>query len=481
MKALTNLNILNYVVYSTLYILKFIISGLTRFYSLGGMGMNKVASLEKQTTRKVTRRLVPFLITLYIIAFLDRANLGYAALEMNEALGLTSQMFGVASGIFFISYFLCEVPSNIMLEKFGAKKWIARILITWGIVVVLTGFVQSATHLYILRFVLGALEAGFFPGVILYLTYWFRAKERAKTIAMFMTAIAISYIVGAPLSTWIMDNIHWMGLDGWRWMFVLEGVPAVILGIVTLFYLTNRPEQAKWLSSEEKQWLVSELEKERVEKAKVDADKKLVGHKQTLTNPRVWYLAIIYFLFNIGIYGVGFWLPQIIKSLSEVLTNLQIGLLTMIPYIAGAIVMNIWSRRSDRSGERRIHAAIPLIVGSLGLFASGMSSNPFLAIGFMVIAVSGMYSFYGPFWSLVTQFLSTSAAAVGIAVINSIGNLSGFAGPYGIGLIQDATGKVSVALFFLSGSLLVASALLFAMRRSQLKVSQENSHTSTNQ
>ncbi|WNS79598.1 MFS transporter [Domibacillus sp. DTU_2020_1001157_1_SI_ALB_TIR_016] len=429
---------------------------------------NATTPLEKQVTKKVTRRIVPFLILLYVIAFIDRANLGYAALDMNEALSLTSQMFGIASGIFFISYFMLEVPSNVMLEKFGARKWIARILVTWGIVVALTGFVQSAAQLYILRFLLGGLEAGFFPGIILYLTYWFRAKERAKTIAMFMTAIAVSYIIGAPLSTWIMDNIHWAGMDGWRWMFILEGIPAVILGVFTLFYLTDRPEQAKWLTSEEKNWLTTELKKEKEENAKAEPGLKQHSHKQTLTNPRVWYLALIYFTFNIGLYGIGFWLPQILKSLSDVLTNTQVGLLTTIPYIAGAIAMNIWSRRSDRSGERRIHAAIPLIVGSVGLFASGMTSNPLISIAMMAVAVSGMYSFYGPFWSLATQFLSTSAAAVGIAAINSIGNLSGFAGPYAIGAIYETTGSVSLALFFLSGALLLASVFLFAMRKNQL-------------
>ncbi|RZI52594.1 MFS transporter [Aeribacillus pallidus] len=425
--------------------------------------VNDAVSLEKQTVRKVTMRIVPFIILLYIIAFIDRANLGYAALDMNDALGLTSQMFGIASGVFFISYFLFEVPSNIMLERVGARKWIARILITWGIVVVLTGFVENAIHLYILRFLLGAFEAGFFPGIILYLTYWFRAKERAKTIAMFMTAIAVSYIIGAPVSTWILDNINWLGLDGWRWMFILEGIPAVILGILTLFYLTDSPEQAKWLTNDEKNWLIAELKKDR--EANAEANSNHHGFKYALTNPRVWYLAVIYFTFNIGLYGIGFWLPQIIKSLSDVLSNTQIGLLTMIPYIFGAIAMNIWSRRSDRLGERRIHAAIALIVGCVGLFGSGMMSSPFLSILMMSVAVAGMYSFYGPFWSLATQFLSSSVAAVGIAAINSIGNLSGFAGPYAIGMIQDATGSVNVALFFLSASLLIPSILLFAMRK----------------
>lgn len=353
-----------------------------------------------------------------------------------------------------------------MLERFGARKWVARILVTWGIAVVITGFVQNVVYLYILRFLLGALEAGLFPGIILYLTYWFRAKERAKTIALFMTAIAVSYIIGAPLSTWIMDNIHWMGMDGWRWMFIIEGIPAIMLGVVTFFYLTDRPEQAKWLTDDEKNWLIAELKKEN--ETKIETSQSHHISKQTLTNPRVWHLALIYFALNMGLYGIGFWLPQMIKSLSDVLSNTQVGLLTMIPYIVGAIVMNLWSRRSDRLGERRFHAAFPLIFGALGLIGSGITSDPFLSIMMMAVAVAGVYSFYGPFWSLVTQYLSSSAAAVGIAVINSIGNLSGFVGPYGIGLIQDVTGNVKMALFFVSASLLVSSLLLAAIRKEHM-------------
>jgi ACS family tartrate transporter-like MFS transporter len=220
--------------------------------------------IGKQAIQKITRRIIPFIFVLYIVAFLDRANLGYAALDMNEALGLTSEIFGAVSGIFFIGYFLFEIPSNIMLNRFGARKWMARILITWGMLVVITGFAQNVTHLYILRFLLGAAEAGFFPGMILYLTYWFPAKERARAVALFMTAITCSYIIGAPLSTWIMDNVTWLGMAGWRWMFILEGLPAVILGIVTFYYLIDRPDDAKWLTKDEKDWLKNEMQKEHV-------------------------------------------------------------------------------------------------------------------------------------------------------------------------------------------------------------------------
>ncbi|MGG1573908.1 MFS transporter [Fictibacillus sp. NRS-1165] len=250
--------------------------------------------------RKVTLRLVPFLFLLYIISYLDRANIGYAALEMNEALGLTSEMFGIASGIFFIGYFLFEVPSNILMERYGARVWIARILITWGIISVATGFAQNAEQVYIIRFLLGIAEAGFFPGIILYLTHWFRSKELAKTIAMFMTAIPASYILGAPLSTWIMDHIHWINIPGWKWLFILEGAPAVILGVVSYFYLTERPQDAQWLAKEEKIWLTADLEKERKAMIKTSPNHAKYGHKKALSSPKVWYLALIYFVYITG-------------------------------------------------------------------------------------------------------------------------------------------------------------------------------------
>ncbi|WCK56444.1 MFS transporter [Aneurinibacillus sp. Ricciae_BoGa-3] len=427
--------------------------------------------IAAQTIKKVTKRIIPFIFLLYIVAFLDRANLGYAALDMNKALGLTSEVFGIVSGIFFLGYFLFEVPSNMLLYRTGARKWIARILVSWGIVVIITAFSKNVAHLYILRFILGAAEAGFFPGLILYMTYWFPAKERARAIALFMTAIACSYIIGAPVSTLIMDHIHWLGMPGWRWLFILEGLPAVLLGIVTYFYLTDRPDHAKWLTQPEKDWLKLTLQQEQETKSKL----KQHSTREVLKNPRVWYLSLIYFAFNIGAYGVGFWLPQIIKSLSKLLTNTEVGLLTAIPYVAGAIAMIFWSRRSDRLGERRIHAAVPLLIGALGLMGSGMTTNPGIAIAMMAVAVAGMYSFYGPFWSLSTQYLTESAAAVGIAFINSVGNLSGFLGPYVIGIIKDATGNVKLALFFLSAALVVCSVLLFAMRNKQTPQSLDNS------
>ncbi|MED0715021.1 MFS transporter [Aeribacillus composti] len=427
--------------------------------------MNDAVSLEKQTVRKVTRRIIPFVFFLYIISYLDRANIGYAALEMNDALGLTSQVFGLATGIFFIGYFLFEVPSNILMEKFGARVWIARILITWGIISMATGFVQEASHLYIIRFLLGVAEAGFFPGIVLYLTYWFRAKDHAKTIAMLMSAIPVSYIIGAPLSTWIMDNIHWFNVEGWRWMFLIEGAPAVIFGIVTLFYLADKPEDAKWLTEEEKNWLIAELEKERVKEA--DGKKgsaKHSGHIEALRDAKVWYFAIIYFVYIAGTLGVSYWMPQIIDGMSASLSNTQIGLIATIPYIVATIAMNWWSVRSDRKGERWLHAALPLLVGAITLIGAGVTLQPVLGMLFITLSLTGMYCYKGPFWALPTTMLNPAKAAVGIAVVNSIGNLGGFIGPYAVGALKDLTGGTSAGLYFLSGLLVFAFFMLLVKR-----------------
>lgn len=436
---------------------------------------NSQLNFEKKTIRKVTRRIIPLLFLLYIISYLDRANVGYAALEMNEALGLTSKMFGLVTGIFFIGYFLFEVPSNILMQKFGARVWITRILFTWGIISMATGFAQNATQLYVIRFLLGIAEAGLFPGIILYLTYWFRAKERASTIAMFMTAIAVSYIIGAPVSTLIIDHIHWMNVPGWRWMFIIEGAPAVILGFVTYFYLTDRPEQAKWLTAEEKNWLMSELRKD--EELREKQGRQASSHKTALIDPKLWYLALIYFVYTAGTLGVGYWMPQIIKGLSSYLSNTQIGFIATIPYIIASIVMNYWSRRSDRTGERSMHTALPLLVAGLTLLSVGMVSNPFIAMIFITISLAAMYCFKGPFWSLPTMILSPATVAVGIAVINSIGNLGGFVGPYAVGWLKDATGKMQAGLIFLSMILIIAFLLVLAMkfeqRRTPLKSQKE--------
>lgn len=420
-----------------------------------------IATIGERTTKKVFWRIIPFIFLLYIVAFLDRVNLGYAALDMNKDLALASSTFGLISGIFFFGYFLFEIPSNILLHKIGARKWIARIMVSWGIVVILTAWAQSATHLYILRFLLGVAEAGFFPGVILYITYWFRAKEQARAFALFMTALAASNIIGAPLSTWIMDTISWAGMPGWRWMFILEGIPAIIIGIITYYYLTDRPQEAKWLTKDEKEWLIQEIRHENEQKV----GSKHHSARDVLTNPQVWRLSFIYLTLVIGLYGIGFWMPTIIKSFSSILTNTQVGLITMIPYIAAGICMILWARRSDRSGERRMHTALPPLLGALGLIGAGMTTNPYLSVIMMSIATIGIYSFFGPFWSLPAFFLTEVSAAVGIALINSIGNLGGFVGPYMIGYLNELTGNMEAGLYFLSFSLIITSLLVLSIKK----------------
>ncbi|MGE8207513.1 MFS transporter [Heyndrickxia sp. NPDC080065] len=419
-------------------------------------------SLEKRTVKKVTRRIVPFIFLLYIVSYLDRANIGFAALDMNKALGISSEVFGFISGIFFIGYFIFEVPSNILLQKFGARKWIARILISWGIVSVATAFAQGASHLYIIRFLLGVAEAGFFPGIILYLNSWFRKKELARTIALFMTAIPASYIIGGPLSTWIMDNINWFGIDGWRWMFILEGFPAVILGIVTIFYLTEKPEDAKWLSKEEKTWLTNEIRYEKELAAGNQVEQH--SHFKALTDKKVWHLSFIYFVYISGSLGVGYWMPQIIKEFSSFLNNTQVGFISTIPYIVATIAMNYWAFRSDRTGERKMHTALPLIIGAITLIGAGLTHNPLFSMVCITLSLAGMYCFKGPFFALTSTELTPAISVVGIALINSIGNLGGFLGPYAVGYLKDSTGSTGAGLVFLSVMQLIGFVLVLFLR-----------------
>jgi len=417
-------------------------------------------SREQAIIRKVTWRIIPFVFLLYIVSYLDRANIGYAALQMNAELALSSEVFGFVSGIFFIGYFLFEVPSNLLLERFGARVWIARILVTWGVIAAATAFAQTAMHLYVLRFLLGVAEAGFFPGIIVYLTYWFRSRELATTVALFTAAIPVSYVIGAPLSTWIMDNVHWLGWSGWRWMLFLEGIPAVFLGVLCYLYLTDRPEQARWLADEEKVWLLAELERDR----QARKDVRHFGALKAMSNPKVLYLAFIYFVYQCGSLGVGYWMPQIIKGFSSALSHTQIGLIATIPYIVATLVMIAWSRRSDRHGERRLHSALPLAVAAVALVGAGLVRDPYLAIGLISLALAGLYSFKSPFWALPTLFLSRSTAAVSIAVINSIGNLGGFVGPFMIGMVKGNTQSASAGLLFLSALLAIAFIMTLLIR-----------------
>jgi MFS transporter, ACS family, tartrate transporter len=408
--------------------------------------------LEARTTRKVLWRIIPFVFALYVVSYIDRANIGYAALQMNQELGLSGSAFGFAAGVFFIGYFLFEVPSNLALARFGARVWIAFILILWGIVASLSAFVHSAFELYVLRFLLGAAEAGFFPGVIIYLTCWFRARDQATSVALFTAAIPVSYLVGAPSSTWIMDHLHAFGLSGWRWMLMLEGIPALLGGIACYLFLIDEPEQARWLTQDEKQWLNAELARDRVARAEIQT----LTTWQAIAAPKVLLLALIYFIYQAGSLGVGYWMPQIIASLSGHASNFEIGLLAMAPYAIATVAMIAWSAHSDRTAERQLHSALPLLAAAVALAATGLTRNPVGSLVLISVALAGMYAFKAPFWSLPGLFLSRSTAAISIASINSIGNLGGFVGPYLVGVAKGASGDPLSGLLFLSGLLLVA-------------------------
>lgn len=420
-----------------------------------------VSAIEKSVTKKIKVHIIPIVLILYVISYLDRVNLGYAALDMNSDLGISATQYGLTAGIFFIGYFIFEIPSNLLLHKIGARVWIARILISWGIVAMATALAQNVFHIYIFRFILGIAEAGFFPGILLYLTYWFPAKERARAVGMFMLALPVSYIIGAPVSGLIMDHIHWGGIEGWRWLFVLEGLPAVILGILTLFLLPNRPSFAKWLTQEEKDWLAEELDKEH--QAKIKQQK--FSTMQAILSGRVLLLGFIYLCIVIALYGVGFWVPQIVKGFSGSASDTAIGFITAIPYVVGGIVMVWWSLHSDKKLERRFHTAIPMIVCAIGLAVlTFISSHAVAAIIMLTIVILATFSFFGPFWSLPSLFLTEASAAAGIATINSIGNLGGFIGPYAIGFISDTTNSQYGGLFVIVVFLIIGFFATLAIR-----------------
>jgi ACS family tartrate transporter-like MFS transporter len=415
---------------------------------------------EQAIVRKITWRIIPFVFLLYIVSYIDRANIGYAALQMNAELSLTSEGFGLISGIFFLGYFIFEVPSNILLNRFGARVWIARILISWGVIASLSAFVENSTQLCLLRFLLGVAEAGFFPGIIVYLTQWFRAKELATTVALFTAAIPVSYIIGGPLSTWIMDNAHWLHWSGWRWMLLLEGAPAVICGVICLFRMIDTPGQAPWLGPEEKAWLIAQLELDRRTRRNV----RHLDAFQAMRDGKVLYLSFIYFVYQCGSLGVGYWMPQIIKGLSGSLSQTEVGLVATVPYVVATVAMVAWSRRSDAMNERRLHSAIPLAVAAASLFAASLVSNTVVAVTLISIALAGLYGFKSPFWALPTLFLSRSSASVSIAAINAIGNVGGFVGPMLIGAVKGMTSSATGALGFLSALLVVAFLMTLFIR-----------------
>jgi D-galactonate transporter len=422
--------------------------------------------LERHTIRKVSARLIPFLIVCYFVAYLDRVNVGFAAITMNKDLGLTATMFGLGSGIFFLAYFLFEVPSNLFLNRFGARKWIARIMITWGIISGAMAFIPQIAQFtglgheytfYLLRILLGLAEAGFFPGIIFYLTLWFPSVYRARIIGQFMAAIPVSSAIGSPISGQILGLHGVGGLAGWQWLFILEAAPALVLAGVTYFYLTDRPGEARWLAQGERTWLSGRLAAERAQREAVHDPSVW----EAIIHIRVWGLALVYFGAVAGLYGVGFWLPQIVKAFG--LSNAATGWVVAIPYVVGAAVMTWYGRWSDRTRHRAGHTAMALLVAAVGIAASTLTGDPVLTMLAFTIGSCGVFAALPVFWTLPTAMLSGASAAAGIAVINSVGNLSGFAGPYAIGWIKDATGSYSGGLLVIAGLATVAMVVVLAL------------------
>ncbi|WP_345814122.1 MFS transporter [Paraburkholderia sp. PREW-6R] len=423
--------------------------------------------IEERTMKRVIRRLIPFLMLCYFVAYLDRVNVGFAALQMNKALGLSASAFGFGAGIFFIAYFFFEVPSNLLLARFGARRWIARIMFTWGILAGAMAFIphiarftgMSSAHVfYGLRILLGVAEAGFFPGIIFLLTLWFPAAYRGRVVGYFMAAIPLSTVIGAPISGALLSMDGIAGLAGWQWVYLIEAAPALLLSIAVLLYLTDRPADAHWLATDERNWLVARQDQERKHRESVREFKV----REALFTPRVLAVALIYFGANATNYGLSFFLPQIVKAFG--LSNLQTGFVTSLPYIVGVISMIYWGQHSDRKLERKAHVAIALFVAAGGIAAAAGLDNPVMKMIALSIAGFGIFGCLPVIWTLPAAFLSGAAAAGGIAAVNSLGNLAGFFGPYAMGWIKDSTGGFGAGLLCLSGAGLVGMGAVLLLR-----------------
>lgn len=408
-------------------------------------------------------RLMPYLCLLYIVAYLDRVNVSYAALEMTESLGFTRKEYGLGAGIFFIGYFLLEVPGAVIAARWGVRKWICRIMLSWGVVAVAMGFIRNATEFYWLRFILGAAEAGFFPAMIVYLGNWFRAADRGKAIGIFMSAISIAMVIGGPVSGYLL-TLNWLGLEGWRWLFILEGLPAIVLGVTTLFFLTERPEDASWLPEDEKAWLVDELQRERAAQLLASAHGAQTIW-QAMLDPRVLLFSAAYFFGLIASNGLNYWLPIMVKEASGYSTTI-VGWLVALPYALGVLAKVIAGWSSDRTRERRWHTAGLLLLGCLGL-AGGILVQGRLGLSmlFLCFAVIGLMGYTPSFWAYATSFLAGTANAAAIGLINSIGNLGSFVGPFAMGYLSERTTSFAAGIGMFAISSLFTAILVLSARR----------------
>ncbi|GJD47375.1 Putative tartrate transporter [Methylobacterium crusticola] len=414
-----------------------------------------MSDIETRTIRRVSWRLIPFLIVCYFVAYLDRVNVGFASLSMNRDLGISATAYGLGAGLFFITYFIFEVPSNLALERFGARRWIARIMLSWGVISGGMAFIGGETSFYVMRLLLGAAEAGFFPGIIFYLTLWFPAAYRARIVSLFMVAIPLSSVIGSPISGMLLDLDGVLGFRGWQWLYVIEALPAVILSVVTYFYLTDRPADAAWLAPDEREWLARQLAAEQAAHATAPGKGGHAPITREIMNPRVLAIAIVYFGAVALLYAFGFFLPQIFKGFG--LTNSQTGFVMIIPYAVGTVGMLWWGRRSDAKQERKGHLAAALACASLCTIGAALVADPYLKVVLFSGAALGIFGALPITWTLPTETLSGAAAAGAIAVVNSIGNLSGFVAPYAVGAIKDYTGS------FTGGLLLIACVGLVGM------------------
>ena len=413
----------------------------------------------QRARRHIARRVMPYLFILYVVNFLDRMNVGAAALQMPKDLGFSDRVVGLGAGIFFLGYFLLEIPGALIAERWSARRWIARIMVSWGIATVLMAFIHTSRGFYLVRFFVGAAEAGFFPAVVVYLTHWFRYEDRAKVIAFFYAAYPISFMIGSPLAGLLL-GISWLGLRGWRWLFILEGIPAILLGIITIFYLTDWPRQAKWLPADEREWITEELLKEKQAKQRVHSFRVW----EALHHRDVVLMTLCYFCALTGGYGVSFWLPTILKRLSG-LTDFKVTLLAALPYLAGFISQQINGWHSDLTRERRWHAAIPIFCCGVSLLLAVIfRGNIALSVAMFTLMGAGYFAFHPGFWPIPTQFLSESAAAAGIGMINSVGNLGGFVGPMIMGYLVTRTKSFAAGMLYLVGSLLLSSVLMLLVK-----------------
>jgi ACS family tartrate transporter-like MFS transporter len=416
-------------------------------------------AVAPRTQRKIARRLLPFLFLLYMTAYIDRVNVGFAGLQMTRELSFSNEVFGFGAGIFFFGYCLLEIPGAMLAQAWSARKWLAAIMAGWGILATLTGLIHSSTQFNLIRFLLGLAEGGFFPAVVVYLTHWFRQEQRAKAIAMFMAAIPVSNAVGAPIAGLLL-RIHWLGLGGWRWLLILEGLPAFIGGIAALFYLTDWPKDARWLAPEEREWITAELEAEKRDKNAAHGHMSIFG---ALRKPVVIALALTYFLINTSGYGLVIWLPKMVQKFPG-LSTFEVSLVAAIPNLFAIPAMLIMGWHSDKTGERRWHAALAAFAAAIGFALSQVFADPVAVMACFSLAAMGIMSYYAPFWALPTQLLSARWAAASFGFINLIANLGGFAGPYLIGFLTDRTGTYVAGVLLMVISAVLSGMVLMFLR-----------------